>query len=126
MNGLMQFFGKMLIAITLIVIPFSMSHASMGVQSHEMHQGHVMMQSDHMATDPDDIHHQKMDHDEYSDNFHHHDHDDENCCSSICGGALTADVIDAGCNPISRVRLIFGAQHLQPGELVPPFSPPSI
>ena len=120
MTGLMQILGRTLIAIALIVIPLSMSHASTG--------SHVssMQQTDHSTMEDGHQHQVDMNHHQHSDRTSHKAHDDAGCCSSICSVAMTIGSEYSLCTPVTRLRLAYGVKSLESGEWVPPFRPPSI
>jgi len=126
MNNWMQIIWKLLIAIALIVIPFSMSHASMGHQPHEMQLSQTMTHDNHMTMGHDDHNRSSKDRNSYSHQDNHSDHDSADCCSSVCGGALTIELDHSSCQPISGAKLAFKMNSLEPGEWVLPFRPPSI
>lgn len=116
----MRIIGKLFLAIALIVVPFSMPHASMVDVIVKAETEHVMHDHQHMIRDAD----HRMD--QHSSVLPPHEgHDDANCCSSICGGALTVDTHQTKCSGFSKLNHVFGSKPLEPGELVPPFRPPS-
>ena len=125
MTNWVQIFGKLLIAIALIVVPFSMSHASMGIQSPDVHQSHMMKHDSHVTMDHGDLHQVKKDTDSQPSKTNHEGHDTANCCSSICGGALAIEFNHSACLPIARLKLAYVEASPEPGEWVPPFRPPS-
>ena len=123
MSLTMRTIGKILIAISLIVVPFSMSHASMvdltvAPQSKTVHVMHEHKHVEHNADHQMDQH--------SSDRSPHKEHDGANCCSSICGGALAIDVHQANCLASSKLIHVFGSKAIEPGESALPFRPPSI
>lgn len=111
---------RLIIAVAIAVAPLTMSHASVGSES-EFIQKHTSFveKKDHdhnivlaaLGSDVKSI---------------HHNHDRQDCCSGICGGALTVELGGQHfCPSISR-RVLFVDQALEPGEWVLPFRPPSI
>ena len=124
MNIWMQTIGKLLIAIALIVVPFSMSHASMGIQSQDVHQSHVT-HDDHISMGHGDLQETNNDHESQPYNSHHEGHDTANCCSSICGGALAIEFENSNYQPVAGLKPTHFVDALEPGEWVPPFRPPS-
>lgn len=116
-----QILGNLLIAIALIVVPFSMSHASKtDVANQNVHNIFV----DENAGLHHNVDQQRTNNS--SEHFGHDEHDAADCCSSICGGALAADFTNSPLKPRADVKVAFGVSSLKPGELALPFRPPSI
>lgn len=110
-----------MIAIALIVVPFSMSHASMTDGANQNVHNIIM---DENAGLHHNVDQQRTNNS--SEHFGHDEHDAADCCSSICGGALTADFTNSPFKPCFDVKVPFGVSSLEPGELALPFRPPSI
>lgn len=115
---IIEWIGRLLIAVSLIAVPLSMSHASMlpVVSGHDVtptmkhHEHHTM----------------KMDHKLQQDNSLHDGHNSSDCCSAICGGALIVDI--QLCNRLSVpfTNMAFSVQALATSKLMTPHRPPSI
>lgn len=113
--------GKVLIAIALIVVPFSMSQTSMSAAIFQSESVNLM--SDHQHE------HRYADHqmEEHSTGHSSHEgHDNANCCPSICSGAIFIHLDLTLCLAFSKQNMAFGSKFLEQGEWVPPFRPPSI
>lgn len=109
-----------LIVIALMAVPFSMSHAASVVNADPTTQeAHSEMV--HMAENP--IHTNDM---ESLDHNNHQNHGDSDCCSSICGGALTVEFYNTPFVLKRTKKQISGVLALAPGEWVTPHRPPSI
>lgn len=111
---------RLLIAVAVTVVPLSMSHASSSPEMMSMidHSGpgHV---KDHLYNTDKETSHIGVDH-------NYHDHGQQDCCSGICGGALTVE-LDANTHlPMAMRKATLPDQAIEPGEWVRPFKPPSI
>lgn len=120
-------FLKLAVLLSLAVVPLSMSHASMmsfdGTKTQENHsmmghgKDHSMHKTD-LGLANTDI--------EVFDGSNHQNHDNSDCCSSICGGALTVEFYNTPCIPKRSANKIADAAAVAPGEWVTPHRPPSI
>lgn len=120
MYGVVQTIGRLLIVIALMAVPFSMSHAASVVDAEPTTQ-EAYSEMVHMAENP--IHTKDM---ESLDHNNHQNHGDSDCCSSICGGALTVEFYNTPFVLKRTKKQIFSVLALAPGECVTPHRPPSI
>jgi len=117
--------GRILVAIALIAVPLSMSHASMGSTNNSAHSMHQMSFS--MSGNSNHV----MKHNLTKEQASHNDnssqnHDTTDCCSSTCGGALMIEFQSCEAWPVySPVRIGF-ERPLTPGEMVSLDRPPNI
>ncbi len=119
--------GRLVIMLSLIIVPFSMSHATMGSGNSVVHKSHAMTTHSKMAN-IDHSDHQAMQLNEKNsmDGKAHNHHDNNNCCSSICGGALTYEFDQTFCQTTLILKSVRNKQSIAPGEWVTPHRPPSI
>lgn len=114
-----QLLGNLIIAIALIVVPFSMSHASMKDGTNQ--NDHKIIENEHPGK-----HHISNDNHTNKSADYHEAHDDTDCCSSICGGAFIINAHQVKCTAFSKPIKIANSSSLDQGEYVLPFRPPSI
>ena len=107
----------------IVFVPFSVSHAQTDFSANI-----VIAESAHDHRDGKKHHdiHISKDCEWCGNDYHHENHEGPNCCSSICGGALTIVPVAVETFKRTTCKLFVRQQSLEPGESVPPFRPPSI
>lgn len=118
---------KLAVLISLAAVPLSMSHASMmsfdGTNTQQNHSIIVHGQDHSMHEIGFGLAKTDID---VSGGKNHQNHDSADCCSSICGGALTVEFYNTPCIPKRSANKIADAAAVAPGEWVTPHRPPSI
>ncbi len=114
-QAIIEWIGRLLIAVSLIAVPLSMSHASM-----------LPVVSGHDVAPKMEHHTMKMEHKVQQDKSLHDGHNSSDCCSAICGGALIVDIQLCNRLSIPFTNMAFAEQVLAASKLVTPHRPPSI
>ena len=121
--SLLPTIGLIVLALAVILVPFSASHSTPGT----VHDAAVL---EHLESSTGfDLSHmnhglESCEHCTNNDSSHN-DHSGSNCCSSICGGALIAQSGSLDCMAIFKKTDPARVAALEPGKWVPPFRPPS-
>lgn len=125
MNNLLKVMGAWMVAIALIAVPFSLSHAAMKKTSPKSSMSEhyqLMLHNDRSDISLHSHHSQPVTPDSQST---HLNHEGPGCCSGICGGALVVNISHADALFVSSGAVSFGHDAVEPGLWVPPFRPPN-
>ena len=113
----------MILALAIMLVPFSVSHSAINSKHDSMSSEHHIS---HTGSEHSHMNHGLESCDRCATNKGpHEEHNEANCCSSICGGALTVQSEAVGCMSVDKKADPALVTPLEPGEWVLPFRPPS-
>jgi len=120
-NSIMAYMIKLMVILSLVVFPFSMSHASVPAGEAELvshESGKVLHTSHSKALAPSMA--------EHGSDKHNLGHDDQSCCPSFCGAALVIVHPKEARFKLAQDFISCSAKSVDLVKWHPPYRPPNL